>query len=147
MGGMQGSASQYFAARAVRPPSSTRLFQTASSVAATSRGRGFVRLRKALESRATHGQTVMFVAVDGRLAGLIGAADAIKASSEEALRWLHEEGVRVVMATGDSRTTAAAVARKLGLDAFEAEVLPASKVDVVSVSVIGNALRLRKVAL
>jgi phosphoglycolate phosphatase-like HAD superfamily hydrolase len=77
------------------------------------------------------GQTVMFVAVDGSLAGLIGASDPIKASSAEALRRLRDEGVRVVMATGDSRTTAAAVARKLGLDAFEAEVLPASKVEVV----------------
>ncbi len=83
------------------------------------------------ESLRADGQTVMFVAIDGRLAGLVGAADPIKASSAEALRQLHEEGVRVVMATGDSRTTAAAVARKLGLDAFEAEVLPASKVDVV----------------
>ena len=72
-----------------------------------------------------------FVAVDGRLAGLIGVSDPIKASSADALRQLHDEGVRVVMATGDSRTTAAAVARKLGLDAFEAEVLPASKVEVV----------------
>jgi len=77
------------------------------------------------------GQTVMLVAVDGRLAGLIGAADPIKGSTVEALRQLHEEGVRVVMATGDSRATAAAVARKLGLDAFEAEVLPARKVEVV----------------
>jgi Cu+-exporting ATPase len=73
----------------------------------------------------------MFVAVDGNLAGLIGVSDPVKASSAEALRQLHDEGVRVVMATGDSRTTAAAVARKLGLDAFEAEVLPASKVEVV----------------
>jgi Cu+-exporting ATPase len=83
------------------------------------------------ESLRADGQTVMFVAIDGRLAGLIGAADPIKTSSAEALRRLQEEGVRVVMATGDSRTTAAAVARKLGLAAFEAEVLPASKVDVV----------------
>jgi len=83
------------------------------------------------ESLRADGQTVMLVAVDGRLAGLIGAADPIKASTAEALRQLHEEGVQVVMATGDSRTTAAAVARKLGLDAFEAEVLPARKVDVV----------------
>jgi len=83
------------------------------------------------ESLRADGQTVMFVAIDRELAGLIGAADLIKASTAEALRQLHEEGVRVVMATGDSRTTAAAVARKLGLDAFEAEVLPARKVDVV----------------
>jgi Cu+-exporting ATPase len=73
----------------------------------------------------------MFVAIDGRLAGLVAASDAIKASTAEALRLLHAEGVRVVMATGDSRTTAAAVARTLGLDAFEAEVLPAAKVEVV----------------
>ncbi|MCM2258368.1 MAG: heavy metal translocating P-type ATPase, partial [Vicinamibacteria bacterium] len=83
------------------------------------------------EALRAEGQTVMLVAIDGKLAGLIGTADSLKASTVEALRQLHEEGVRVVMATGDSRTTAAAVARKLGLDAFEAEVLPASKVEIV----------------
>jgi P-type Cu+ transporter len=83
------------------------------------------------ESLRGEGQTVMLVAIDGRLAGLIGVADPIKATTAEALRQLHDEGVRVVMATGDSRTTAAAVARKLGLDAFEAEVMPARKVEVV----------------
>jgi Cu+-exporting ATPase len=88
-------------------------------------------LTERAEALRADGQTVMFVAVDGSLAGLIGVSDPIKASSAEALRQLHDEGVRVVMATGDSRTTAAAVARKLGLDAFEAEVLPASKVEVV----------------
>jgi Cu+-exporting ATPase len=77
------------------------------------------------------GLTVMFVAIDGSQAGLIGASDPIKASSAEALRRLHDEGVRVVMATGDNRTTAASVARTLGLDGFEAEVLPARKVEVV----------------
>jgi Cu+-exporting ATPase len=88
-------------------------------------------LAERAEALRSDGQSVMFVAIDGALAGLIGAADALKASTADALRLLHEERVRVVMATGDSRTTAAAVARKLGLDAFEAEVLPASKVDVV----------------
>jgi Cu+-exporting ATPase len=88
-------------------------------------------LTERAEALRADGQTVMFVAVDGKLAGLIGVSDPIKESSAEALRQLHDEGVRVVMATGDSRTTAAAVARKLGLDAFEAEVLPASKVEVV----------------
>ena len=73
----------------------------------------------------------MLVAIDGRLAGLIGTADPIKATTAEALQQLHDEGVRVVMATGDSATTAAAVARKLGLSAFEAEVMPARKVAVV----------------
>jgi Cu+-exporting ATPase len=83
------------------------------------------------ESLRRDGQTVMLVAIDGRLAGLIGTSDPIKPSSAEALRQLRDEGVRVVMATGDSKTTAAAVARALGLEAFEAEVLPASKVEVV----------------
>jgi Cu+-exporting ATPase len=88
-------------------------------------------LTERAEALRADGQTVMLVAIDGKLAGLIGTADSLKASTIEALRHLHEEGVRVVMATGDSRTTAAAVARKLGLDAFEAEVLPASKVEIV----------------
>ncbi len=83
------------------------------------------------EELRQQGQTVMFLAVDGAAAGLVSAADPIKPSIREALRLLREDGVRVVMATGDSRTTAAAVARELGLDAFEAEVSPADKVAVV----------------
>jgi Cu+-exporting ATPase len=89
----------------------------------------------ALQARAeafrADGQTVLFVAVDGRPAGLLGVADPIKASTQEALRSLLDEGVRVIMLTGDSRTTAQAVAVKLGLDAFEAEVMPAQKQQVV----------------
>jgi Cu+-exporting ATPase len=77
------------------------------------------------------GQTVMFVAVDGRPAGLLGVADPIKATTPEAITRLHAEGVRLVMVTGDSRTTAEAVARRLGLDEVEAEVLPARKVEMV----------------
>ncbi len=77
------------------------------------------------------GQTVMFVAVDGKPAGLLGVADPIKASTPEALAALHREGVRVVMLTGDSRTTAEAVARTLGIDEVVAEVLPEGKGDVV----------------
>ncbi len=76
-------------------------------------------------------RTVVLLAVDGRAAGAIGVVDPIKPQTPEALRQLHEDGVRVVMATGDSRTTAAAVAAALGLDAFEAEVLPAHKVEIV----------------
>jgi Cu+-exporting ATPase len=83
------------------------------------------------EALRGEGQTVMRVAIAGQLAGLLGVADPIKGTTAEALRQLHEERVRVVMATGDSRTTAAAVARILGLDAFEAEVMPARKVEVV----------------
>jgi Cu+-exporting ATPase len=73
------------------------------------------------------GQTVMFVAIGGRLAGLVGVADPIKEAAPEAIEALHREGVRVVMLTGDSQTTAHAVARKLSLDAVIAEVLPDQK--------------------
>ena len=77
------------------------------------------------------GQTVVFVVVDGKLAGLLGVADPIKVSTPQALELLRREGLRVVMLTGDSRTTAEAVARKLGIDEVIAEVLPEAKGDVV----------------
>jgi len=77
------------------------------------------------------GQTVMFVAIDGRVAGLIGVADPIKQSAAEAIAQLHREGLRVVMLTGDNKTTAEAVARKLGIDEVIAEVLPDQKVETV----------------
>jgi len=77
------------------------------------------------------GQTVMFVAVDGQLAGLAGVADPIKASTREALRLLREDGVRVVMVTGDSRATADAVARELGIEEVHAEVPPDRKGEIV----------------
>jgi P-type Cu+ transporter len=77
------------------------------------------------------GQTVMLVAIDGKPAGLVGVADPIKPSSVDAIRELRAQGIRIVMLTGDSRTTAEAVARKLGIDEFKAEVLPAKKVEVV----------------
>jgi Cu+-exporting ATPase len=77
------------------------------------------------------GQTVMLAAVDGRLAGLIGVADPIRASTPEAIRLLHADGLRIIMLTGDSRITAEAVARKLGIDEVIAEVLPDQKHEVV----------------
>jgi Cu+-exporting ATPase len=73
----------------------------------------------------------MFVGVDGRLNGLIGVADPIKESTAEAIRALHLEGIRIVMVTGDSTTTAEAVARRLGIDDVEADVLPQEKSEVV----------------
>ena len=77
------------------------------------------------------GQTVMFVAIDGKIAALIGVADPIKESTPEAIEALHREGIRIVMLTGDSKTTADAVARTLGIDEVIAEVLPDQKVEVV----------------
>ncbi|MCA1851083.1 MAG: copper-translocating P-type ATPase, partial [Beggiatoa sp.] len=77
------------------------------------------------------GQTVMYIAIDGRAAGLIGVADAIKATTPEAVAALHGQGLKVVMLTGDHWSTARAVAAKLGIDAVEAEVLPDQKVAVV----------------
>ena len=88
-------------------------------------------LAERAEAMRTEGQTVMFVAVDGRLAGLLGVADPIKESTPEAIRALHDEGIRIVMLTGDSRTTAEAVARKLGIDDVVAEVLPEQKAQSV----------------
>jgi P-type Cu+ transporter len=77
------------------------------------------------------GQTIMFVAVDGRAAGLVAVADPIKPSTPGALTALHQAGLRIVMVTGDNRRTAEAVARKLPIDHVEAEVLPEAKTGVV----------------
>ena len=77
------------------------------------------------------GQTVMSVVVERELAGLVGVADPIKKSTPEAIQLLHEEGIRIVMLTGDNRTTAEAVASKLGIDEIQAEVLPEQKGEVV----------------
>jgi Cu+-exporting ATPase len=83
------------------------------------------------ETMRSDGQTVMFLAVNGKLAGLLGVADPVKQTTPEAIRELHGEGIRVVMLTGDSRTTAQAVARKLGIDDVVAEVMPADKASAV----------------
>ncbi|HVR74045.1 MAG TPA: heavy metal translocating P-type ATPase [Planctomycetota bacterium] len=88
-------------------------------------------LAEQAERLRAEGQTVMFVAGDGRAAGLVGVADPIKESTPEAIRELQGDGLRVVMLTGDSRTTAEAVARKLGIDEVIAEVLPDEKKQVI----------------
>ena len=89
----------------------------------------------ALEVRAdalwVEGQTVVFVAVDGHLAGLLGVQDPIKESTPEAIGRLHADGVRIIMLTGDSRATADTVARQLGIDEVIADVLPEGKLDVI----------------
>lgn len=88
-------------------------------------------LSQKAEEMRSDGQTVMFVAVDGKAAGLVGVADPIKETTPEAITRLHKDGVNIVMLTGDSSTTANAVAKKLGLDDVVSEVLPDQKVEVI----------------
>ena len=91
----------------------------------------FERLADEVEAQRREGRTAMFVAIDGLSAGLVSVEDAVKPSTREAIRMLHEEGLRIVMLTGDSRTTADAVARALGIDEVVAEVLPDQKGEVI----------------
>jgi Cu+-exporting ATPase len=86
---------------------------------------------KRAEELRGEGQTVVFVAVDGVAVGLLGVADPIKETSPDAIRQLREDGIELVMLTGDSRTTAEAVARELGIDRVVAEVLPDQKAEAV----------------
>ncbi len=79
-----------------------------------------------------NGQTVVLVAIDGKVAGLLGVSDPIKASTLDAIRLLHEDGLRIVMVTGDNRVTAEAVAKELGIDEVVADVLPADKRQIVA---------------
>jgi Cu+-exporting ATPase len=88
-------------------------------------------LRSRLDALRAEGRTVMLAAVDGKLAGLLAVADPIRATTPEAIRLLHAEGLRILMLTGDNRTTAEAVARRLGIDEVIAEVLPQDKSEVV----------------
>jgi Cu+-exporting ATPase len=83
------------------------------------------------EALRSDGQTVMLLAIDDKAAGLIGVADPVKESTAEAIRALHAEGIQVIMLTGDNRITAQAVAKKLGIDRVEAEVLPEQKASIV----------------
>ena len=83
------------------------------------------------ESMRGEGQTVMFVALDGTIAGIIGVADPIKTTTADAIKQLHDEGIRVVMLTGDSKTTAQAVAKTLGIDELIAQVMPDQKAETV----------------
>ncbi|HYO78040.1 MAG TPA: heavy metal translocating P-type ATPase [Thermoanaerobaculia bacterium] len=83
------------------------------------------------EKLRADGQTVMFVVIDGKPAGLLGVADPVKETTPDAIRELHAAGLRIVMLTGDSETTANAVAKKLGIDEVIAEVLPEQKADAI----------------
>src|SRR4029078_516053 len=88
-------------------------------------------LAEKAEALRLAGQTVMFVVIDGAVAGLVSVADPIKTTTAEAIQQLHDEGIRVVMLTGDSEHTARAVAGKLNLDEVVAEVLPGQKAEAV----------------
>lgn len=88
-------------------------------------------LRQQAEVLQGEGQTVMFIAVDGELRGLLCVADPIKSTSQEAIHGLHADGVRVIVLTGDNETTARAVAKQLGLDDVIADVLPEQKAEEV----------------
>jgi Cu+-exporting ATPase len=95
-----------------------------------------VEVEGALRERATllqaDGKTVLFAAANGTPAGLLAVADPVRESTPEAIAMLHELGVSIVMATGDNRHTAGAVARRLGLDRYEAEIEPADKIRIVN---------------
>jgi Cu+-exporting ATPase len=88
-------------------------------------------LARQAERQREQGQTVMLIAIDGEPAGLIAVADPIKASTAEAIRQLHQEGIELVMLTGDSKVTAEAVAARLGIDRVQAEVMPEQKAQAV----------------
>ena len=88
-------------------------------------------LAQQADTLRSEGQTVMFVAVDGKPAGLVGVADPVKDTTPEALHMLLQEGIEVVMLTGDNRVTAEAVAKRLGIERVQAEVLPDQKSEVV----------------
>ncbi len=90
-----------------------------------------IEVEEKAEALRRDGQTVMFVAIDGLIVGTLGVSDPIKEGAAETVRRMHEEGIRLVMASGDSRTNAEIVARKLGIDEVVAEVLPAGKGEVI----------------
>ncbi|MEQ9609947.1 MAG: copper-translocating P-type ATPase, partial [Kiloniellaceae bacterium] len=89
------------------------------------------RTTEQADLRRDRGETVMFVVVDGKLAGLVSVADPVKETTPEALRALHAEGLRIVMVTGDNARTAKAVAGPLGIDDIRADVLPEDKARIV----------------
>ena len=88
-------------------------------------------INKKAESMRQNGQTVMFLAIERKIAGLIGVSDTIKKTTPEAIKAIHREGLKIVMVTGDNKTSANAVAQKLGIDNIVAEVMPEKKVEVV----------------
>ena len=106
-------------------------FLTQLMAAAGQRLDGWTLLTGKADELRQEGQTVVFAAIDGRPAGVLAVADPVKSSAREAIGALHREGVRIVMATGDSRATAESVARQLSIDEVRADVVPGEKAEVV----------------
>ena len=88
-------------------------------------------LRKQADRLQEQTQTTVWVAVDGHAVGVLGIADPIKPTTRNAIRALHEMGLKIIMCTGDNRRTAASVARELGIDEFRAELMPDEKIEIV----------------
>ena len=89
------------------------------------------KLRREADRLQGQAQTTVWVATDGHAAGVLGIADPIKASTRDAIRALHDMGMKIIMCTGDNRRTAESVARELGIDEFRAEVMPDEKIEIV----------------
>ena len=128
----EASGFQAFAGGGVAGVVEGRAVAVGSEAFLAGRGAGAAPLAGRAEALRGEGATVVFVALDGAAAALIAVADPIKAGAAEALAELKRQGLRVVMLTGDNRATAAAVAEKLGLEAFEAEVRPEGKAEAVA---------------
>jgi P-type Cu+ transporter len=88
-------------------------------------------LKKSADERRDEGETVMFIVLEGKIAGLVSVADPVKSTTPAALKALHEEGFRIIMATGDNERTARAVAARLGIDEIRADVMPEDKARIV----------------
>ena len=127
--GISGRIVQPDVAESASPAESTAVLGNAQLFAEQKIALG--DLAAAAEALRREGHTVVFIAVDSRAAGLIAVADPLKESAQQAIGELRKEGMRVVMLTGDNRTTADAVARRLGIAEVEAEVLPGQKRDVI----------------
>jgi Cu+-exporting ATPase len=89
------------------------------------------RISETANARRDEGETVMFVVLDGQIAGLVSVADPVKATTPDALKALHRLGFRIIMATGDNERTAKAVADRLGIDEIRADVLPEDKARII----------------
>ena len=127
----EASAFQYFPGKGVKGTVAGKEVVAGNVALAGDFGISFTPMSQKAEELRKNGQTVIFIAVDGCAAGLLGISDPIKASTRQALRDLQAEGIRIVMLTGDSRRTAEAVAGELGISEVEAEVLPDKKLEVI----------------